>query len=45
MSNTGKGSDLTAAVYALAVACFYAINVPISKLLLGSGEQLHPQHQ
>lgn len=36
MTNIGKGSNLTASVYALAAACFYAINVPLSKLLLDS---------
>ena len=36
MDNKVKGSKLTAAIYALAAACFYAINIPLSKLLLDS---------
>ncbi|MBR1863672.1 MAG: DMT family transporter [Ruminococcus sp.] len=36
MRNTEQRSKLTAAFYALGAACFYAINVPLSKLLLDS---------
>lgn len=36
MKNDGQGSKLTAVIYALAAACFYAINIPLSKLLLDS---------
>lgn len=36
MENKVKGSKLGAVVYALAAACFYAINIPLSKLLLDS---------
>ncbi|MBR1392994.1 MAG: DMT family transporter [Ruminococcus sp.] len=36
MNSAEKGSRLGAVVYALAAACFYAINIPLSKLLLDS---------